>query len=253
MVEVEITRRDLLAATIGGATGFGLGFGAGAYSAISKIDNTDSEPTPPSNGNGTGTETPTQTTGNKITVQNRPTQGQDSAQVTMVYWSDYQCPYCTQFEQQTLPQIQSNFVETGEIQLVLKPLTLFGPDSRRAISSAYAVLENYDTSTFWEWHHFLFNKSSNSDKNSGWASPDAIRGYIQNEFSQLDADLIASAVEQGKYQSRADTDLSEARSWGFQGTPFFLMFKGDSATEGKTQTIIGAQPYSEFEQAISNF
>jgi hypothetical protein len=108
----------------------------------------------------TGT-TPTATgTAPTVDIKNVKTDGEpfigsQNAPVTIAEWSDYQCPFCKQFEVTTLPQIIQNYVNDGKVKVVFKDFTFLGPDSMVDAEYARAVWELYPAQ-FAAWRTALF-------------------------------------------------------------------------------------------------
>ncbi|MFB6190238.1 MAG: thioredoxin domain-containing protein [Candidatus Nanohaloarchaea archaeon] len=108
-----------------------------------------------------------------VSTVNEPYIGSKSAPVTMVYWFDYQCPFCGRFEKQTLPRLKENYVKQGELRIVFKDFPFLGKDSRTAALASGAVWNKYPEK--WpEWHATVFDNQGR--ENSGWASREKLVG-----------------------------------------------------------------------------
>ncbi|EKD24168.1 MAG: DsbA oxidoreductase [uncultured bacterium] len=79
--------------------------------------------------------------------------GNPNAQVTIVDYGDFQCPYCGKFYNDIEPFIRSEFIDTGKAKIVYKPLSFLGPESEAA---AVAVECARDQGKFWEMHDGIF-------------------------------------------------------------------------------------------------
>ena len=159
--------------------------------------------------------------------------GDEDAPVTIVEFSDFQCPFCARFVEDALPQIEENYVKTGKVKFVYKdfPLDSIHP---QATPAAIAARCAGDQGKFWEMHDTIFaNQRSISEASyKQWA---ADLGLDTGEFNGcLDSQEHLSAVRQ---------DLLDGQQAGIRGTPGFLV-------DG--QLISGAQPYSVFAQAIES-
>lgn len=117
------------------------------------------------------------TTGNVSTssfaIADEPSIGNENAQVTIVYWYDYQCPFCKQFETQTLDRIRQNYVETGEARIVFKNFAFLGPDSRTAAIASEAIWDRYPE-RWLDWHMTVYENQGS--ERSGWASKENLVG-----------------------------------------------------------------------------
>ena len=91
----------------------------------------------------------------KITVSDDPVKGDADAPITVVEFSDFQCPFCSRFFEQTLPLLEKNYINTGKIKLVYQdlPLDNIHPNARPAHIAAECADEQ---EKFWEYHDVLF-------------------------------------------------------------------------------------------------
>jgi len=91
-------------------------------------DNTDTNPQPSGNQD-TADQEPAQpdtetVSMDQINMESEPVLGDQNAPVTMVIYEDFQCPFCQRFEQNTMPQIKSNYVDTGKVKVVWKDMPI---------------------------------------------------------------------------------------------------------------------------------
>ena len=93
----------------------------------------------------------------QVSLDDDPVKGNPNAPVTVVEFSDFQCPFCSRFFQQTLPLIEENYIDTGKIKFVYKdlPLDNLHPNARAAHIAAECADEQ---GKFWEYHDVLFEK-----------------------------------------------------------------------------------------------
>ena len=185
------------------------------------------------------TPTPAPTPG-KVTasVNDEAMMGNKNAEVTIIEFSDYQCPFCGRHAQQTFPQIKSQYIDTGKVNLVFRdfPLTSIHPQAVPAAIAAECVREKGGDEAYFEYHDVLFANQQvlNADNYKKWAQE---MGYD-----------IGSCVDSGKYASEVAKDTSDATASGGQGTPYFVIMNKDGEGIG----ISGAQPFSAFQQAIES-
>lgn len=164
-------------------------------------------------------------------------QGDAEAPVTIVEYTDYQCPYCQRHAAETLPQIVSQMIETGRVHYVIKdfPLDNLHPQARAAAVAARCAGEQ---DAYWPMHEALFARQSE------WAVDDATARDVfvsmANEFS-LDADAFTSCLESGQYDDVIQANQDEGLSLGVTGTPSFFI---------NGFPVSGAQPYELFDYAI---
>ena len=197
-------------------------------------------------GQTTGQTNPAQgTTGNKTTVitddlwnevltDPAAERGSENAPVTIVEFTDYQCPFCERHFTGTQPQIEQDYIDTGKVRYLIRDMPL--PIHPNAPAAAYAARCAADQGKYWEMHDLLFQKqtewsSGNTDELfSGYAGD---VGLSVNSFTTCLAD--------GRHKKAVDADMALAQKVGVGGTPAFVINK---------ELIIGAQPFTVFQQAI---
>ena len=90
-----------------------------------------------------------------IDLTDAPSRGNQAAQVTLVEFSDYQCPFCGQFTREALPQVLAEYVNSGKIRYVFRDFPLEGlhPDATKAAEAAHCAGEQ---NKYWSMHDRLF-------------------------------------------------------------------------------------------------
>lgn len=178
-----------------------------------------------------------------ITADDDPVLGSVDAPVTMIEFSDFQCPFCARFYSETLPLIKENFIDTGLVKLVYRdfPLQSIHPN---AIPAAVASECADDQGAYWEYHDILFENVS------AWG-PMEIPGAVEQFKAYaadlgLDTDTFSECLDTGKYVTEVTGDYTDGVAYGVTGTPAF--FLGSEQT-GYFQ-LSGARPYPEFQFAI---
>ena len=163
-----------------------------------------------------------------------PALGDPKAPVTIVEFSDFQCPYCERFFSQTELQLRKNFVETGKAKIFYRDYPLppeFHPNAQKAAEAARCANEQ---GKFWEYHDYIFNNQSD-------ISVSALKQYAA--ALNLNTEKFNSCLDSGKYASAVQKDLQEGTALGVSGTP-------TSFINGKS--IVGAVPYETFVQEIES-
>jgi protein-disulfide isomerase len=166
--------------------------------------------------------------------------GSSDAPLTMVEFTDYQCPFCGRFETATFPEIKKNFIDTGKMRLIVRdlPLTELHP---YALKAAQSVQCAGDQGKFWEMKDMVFR---NQNKLDG----DALAGYAKN--LALDGDAFKSCMADGKHLKEIGDEAKYAQSLGITGTPTFIIGK-TSGNSVKGRMIVGALPYENFAAVIN--
>ncbi len=179
-----------------------------------------------------------------VSIDDDPVKGNPSAPVTIIEFSDFQCPFCSRFYEQTLPLIEENYVETGKVNLVYRDFPL---DFHRNAMPAHIASECADEQdAFWEYHDILF------DKQSEWQSlgldivADQFLAYA--EELGLEESSFTKCLNSNEIVQEIQADLLSGRQYGTTGTPTFFI---GNEKHGFTK-ISGAQPYQNFVAVIES-
>lgn len=185
---------------------------------------------------------PPDTAGQLINVRGAPFKGSADARVTIVEFSDYQCPFCARHHKNTWPQLEQEYVKTGKVKLVLRdnPLEAIHPFAFKAAEAAHCAGEQ---GRFWEMHDRMFDNIRALSRNDLAASAKALG---------LDEAKFGACLDAGGRAARIREDIAEANAIGAQGTPNFFVALTEPG-EGKVtavRVIRGAHPYAAFKEAI---
>tara|TARA_Y100000310_G_scaffold77162_1_gene73717 strand:+ start:3620 stop:4333 length:714 start_codon:yes stop_codon:yes gene_type:complete len=198
---------------------------------------TDGSPTV----NGNTVVQPTQQAGKiSASVDDDAVLGDADAPITIIEFSDLECPYCKRHHDETFPLIKSQYIDTGKIKYVFRDFTptLVNPSYHpNAINAAMAVecVGEQGDEAYWKMLDKVFsNQGSNSLDN------------LKSLASGLGYD-IDNCLDSKKYESEVQKDFVDGQSAGIEGTPGFVIMKtGDD--EGTL--ISGAYPFSTFQEVI---
>lgn len=166
-----------------------------------------------------------------VSAMDSPVLGDPSAPVVMAYWFDYQCPFCRQFEQSTMPSLIENYVDTGKLRIVFKDFAFLGPDSTTAGTIGRAVWAT-SPKAFYAWHKAMFQKQDR--ENGGWGSREDILAMTKT-IDGIDEAKVEDALNANAtiYQARMDSDLQEGNGMGVSGTPTAII--GDQVVPGAAE------------------
>ena len=158
--------------------------------------------------------------------------GNKNAPVTIIEFSDFQCPFCEKFFTESFSQIKTNYIDTGKVKLVFRdfPLTSIHQYAETAAEATECVRTKGGDTAFWKMHDKIFeNQASLSEDNlKKWAKD---LGYN-----------IDTCLANGEKTAEVNKDLSDGSAAGVSGTPSFFI-------NGKM--VEGAVPYSVFESEIN--
>lgn len=163
-----------------------------------------------------------------VPVGTAPIWGPSDAPVTIIEFSDYECPYCKKWEAEVWPQLQQAY--PNKIRLVYKdfPLSQIHPNASPAAMAARCA---GDQNKYWQYHDQVFTVSSLSQQ-----ALDSIAAQVG-----LDTKTWKDCIAANKYKTEIETDYSYGTQLGISGTPTFFI---------NGLPLVGAQPYSAFKKVI---
>lgn len=164
--------------------------------------------------------------------------GRPDAPLTMVEFTDLQCPFCNRFTTQTFDAIKKDWIDTGKLRFVSRDFPLdFHPQARRAARASRCAGEQ---GRFWELRSDLV-------RNASRLSPD----FITERAAALKLDMTAfgACVESTRFDADIAKDQQEGSAAGVEGTPTFIVGRTTPAGLDGVR-IVGAQPYEVFDQKL---
>lgn len=182
---------------------------------------------------------PKRATRAKTTIKDDPFLGKADAPLTLVEFSDFQCPFCRKFFTNTLPELKKNYINTGKMKYVFKDLPLsFHKQAQKAAEASHCA---GDAGKYWEMHDRLFTKPREQ----------GISNLIRHAKDLgLDVHSFEKCLNDGKYAESIKKDIATARTNGLTGTPSFVLGKINNKGEVEGKIIRGAVPYETFKSMI---
>jgi len=250
---VQLSVRSLVIGVfvMGVAIGFSGGIMTGSGTSLIGTDSADNmdveDPTPQPSDTGSDNtgqdDTNDQNDGNSINMddidlEGEPVLGQEDAPVTMVVYEDFECPFCKRFEEGAVKQIESNYVDSGQVKVVWKdrPLTQLHPWAEPAAAAAECVYREGGDEAFWNVKDKVFanqesiETSNVESKIKSWASEEGVS-----------ESAVQSCIDNDNPMEEVNADSTEGEELGASGTPTAFI-------DGRK--IVGAQPFSNFEPVI---
>ena len=176
----------------------------------------------------------------RASVAGAPTLGRADAPVTIVEFSDYQCPFCGRFFATVLPALKSEYIDAGKVRYVFRdfPLDQLHPMARKAAEAAHCAGEQ---GKYWEMHDALF-------RNQRALSPPELREHAR--ALGLDGARFETCLASGRYAARIERGLADGAAAGVQGTPGFVIGRTKTGDVVEGTPVRGAQPLETFRQII---
>jgi protein-disulfide isomerase len=169
----------------------------------------------------------------KMNLQNSPSKGAPAAKVTIVEYTDFQCPFCSR-GYATIEQLLKDY--DGKVKVVYKalPLNIHNWAEDSAVAAACVAEQNKDA--FWKYYSFFFQNQSTIKK-------DTLNEKVMSMAKEngLDEAALKTCIDTKKTLPQVQADMKETQTLGFNSTPSFMV---------NGNPVIGAKPIEEFKQII---
>ncbi len=178
-----------------------------------------------------------------VSIDDDPMIGNPNAPITIIEFSDFQCPFCKRFHSDTLPLIQTNYIDTGKVNFVYRDFPITGSHPN-ALPAALAAECADAQKKFWPYHDKIFQ---NQNKWKDLELTQAVTLFKQYASElKLNEDNFGTCLDSGKYFDEIKNDYRDGQNYGIDGTPGF--FIGNDKL-GYTK-VSGAQPYQIFQTVL---
>ena len=174
----------------------------------------------------------------KVSIEGAYAMGSKDAPLTMVEFTDFQCPYCQRFHVNTFAELKRDYIDTGKLRFVSRDLPLdFHPNAMQAAEAGRCAGEQ---GQFWAMRDRM---NSNPEK------LDIANLMIWAQDLKINVLAFRACVESQKYKNAIQSDIQMAQKIGANGTPSFVL--GKSSGDGVDgELVVGAMPYQLFDQKL---
>jgi protein-disulfide isomerase len=174
----------------------------------------------------------------RVDVAGLPALGRADAPLTLVEFTDLECPYCRSFHVGAFERLKREYIDTGKLRFVSRDFPLdFHPNARPA---ALAVRCAGEQDKFWEMRHAVTVNAS------------ALNGELYDRLARelgVDGSRFSACMAAGRYTADIERDVAAGTKAGVTGTPTFVLGTADgTAVEGRR--IVGSLPFPAFETQI---
>jgi len=188
-----------------------------------------------------GAPAPEQALNALISVEGEPTKGDKNAKLTLVEFSEFQCPFCGRHVRDTFPQLDKEYIQTGKLKYVFRdlPLESIHKNAFKAAEASHCAGEQ---NKYWEMHDRLFENQKSLE-------PAMLTAHAQAVGA--DTKKFQACLDSGKFAAEIRKDMAEANKYGISGTPTSVI--GMTQPDGKikvARVIRGAQGYNAFKAAF---
>ncbi len=182
-----------------------------------------------------------------VATDDDPVLGDKNAPLTLIEFSDYECPFCKRYFTDTFPELKKNYIDTGKLKMVFRdyPLPFHDPLATTEAMAASCAREQGGDTVYFKYHGEIFKRT----KSNG-------QGMVKDELYKIAADLnlnannFKSCLDSEKYKDEVSKDIAAGSAAGVSGTPTLFIGKSNASGNIEGTRIVGAQPYAVFKAAI---
>ncbi|CAN5191908.1 hypothetical protein BH11PAT1_BH11PAT1_4440 [soil metagenome] len=182
----------------------------------------------------------------KVSIDNDPVLGNKDAKVTIIEFSDYECPFCKRHFEQTYPQLKKEYIDTGKAKLVFRDMPLsFHQNAHKEAEAAECVREQGGDELYFKFHDAMFTKTTSNGTGLTLTDLPGIADIVG-----ANGQTMQSCLDAGKYTTEVDKDMADAAAVGANATPSFFIGRSDPSGTITGTPIIGAYPIENFKTLI---
>ncbi len=183
----------------------------------------------------------------KVDISDSPILGDKDAPLTLVEFSDYECPFCKKSFDELLPELKKNYINTGKLKLVYKNLPLpFHQNAAKEAEAALCAKDQGGDVAYFKYHDQIFTRTTGGGT-----------GITLDQLPVIAKDLglkviaFQKCLDSGKFKPQVDKDKAEAAKIGISGTPTWIFGKTITPNTVDGLILVGAQPFSSFKSVIN--
>jgi protein-disulfide isomerase len=184
-----------------------------------------------------------------IDLSGKPIMGSPDAPLTIFYWTDFLCPFCAKFEQETFPKLVENYVKPGDVRVVFIEFPNIGKQSMPTAVMSRCVwrqVREDRPSVYWDWHSAVMD--AQGQEGTDWATRAKLTS-LTRDIEGVDVGAVETCMQDrgAELKRELEANVEQARRLDVPGTPGFVIYNRESNDAGK---LVGAYPYPEFEKSI---
>ncbi len=182
----------------------------------------------------------------KVSVDDDAVLGSKNAPVTIIEFSDYECPFCKRAFTDTISSLKKEYIDTGKVKLVYRDLPLsFHQNANKEAQAAECARSQGGDATYYKYHDQIFTRTTSNGTGLALDQLPVIAkdlGLNVNQFNQC--------LSSEKYKAEVDKDTADASAVGASGTPTWFIGKSSADGTITATKVVGAQPYASLKIVI---
>ena len=175
----------------------------------------------------------------ELLLKGEPALGSRHAPLTIVEFSDFECPYCRVFHEQVLPSLKREYIDTGLVRFIHKDLPL--PFHRQAKPAAAAARCAGEQNRYWDLYGALFDQQTCLECKG-------VIGIAEEE--DLDTAALQACMQRDSTNAMVNANLSEAELHNIRATPTFVIGPTRPDRKHRGEVVEGAIPWPQFKALI---
>jgi protein-disulfide isomerase len=177
----------------------------------------------------------------EVSDDDDPWLGNEDAKVTVIEFSDYQCPFCRKYWTESYPQLKEEYIDTGKIKYVFRDFPLnFHPGAPLAAVAGNCVREQLGNEAYFKYHDIVFSEQNKQGQGTVQFGEDEIMSWV-DQIEGIDKSKFNTCYSDPSQKAEVDADFAAGAAAGVSGTPSFFI---------NGETLVGAQPYSVIKATI---
>jgi len=176
-----------------------------------------------------------------------PILGDKNAPVTIIEFSDYECPFCKRHFDSTHQELVKKYIDTGKAKLVFRdfPLSFHDPMASKEAIAATCARDQGGDKKYYEFHDEIFKRTTSNGNGLDDAKIQTIARDLKMNISTFTTCLSNTAKA-----DEVKKDIADGSAAGASGTPTFLIGKSTSDGNIDGDLLVGAQPFAAFQAVI---
>ena len=182
----------------------------------------------------------------EVSVDDDAVLGDKNAPLTLIEFSDYECPFCKRSFTDVLPELKKRYIDTGKVKLVYRDYPLpFHANGQKEAEAAECARSLSDDAMYYKFHDQIFTKTTSNGTGLALTELPVIAKSLGLNVTQFQ-----QCLDSGKYKDEVAKDIADGSAAGVSGTPSY--FVGETSKDGEIsgELLVGAQPFSAFEALI---
>ncbi|MDQ0207581.1 DsbA family protein [Alkalicoccobacillus murimartini] len=156
-------------------------------------------------------------------MEGQPIKGEADAQITITEFGDYKCPSCKAWDEEILPKLDKEFIQTGQVNLVYVNTLFHGQESGLAALASESVWANHPES-FWAFHSGIYREQPDIQSHDDpWVTPETLIDVAHSLDSEIDLENLAIDMIEQTYVDYVQRDMALVEKYEVSQTPTIMV------------------------------